>query len=162
MAVIKRFEDFEIWQLSRELSRRNFDIIKNSEKFSKDFSLRDQMKRSAGSVMDNIAEGFGRGGNAEFIYFLSISNGSITEYKSQLYRAFDFEYISKMEFDEIYEMSDKISKKITSFIQYLKKSEIKGEKFKRKNDMLKEPEISYGYNSESNNYTIETTSSLNE
>ena len=108
MAVIKRFEDFEIWQLARELSKKAHFLIKNTEKISKDFSLQDQKKRSSRSVMDNIAEGFGRGGNKEFIMFLSISNGSNEEYKSQLYRCLDYEYIDKTVFDEYYELADKI------------------------------------------------------
>ena len=128
MAVIKNFEDLEIWKLSRDLYRQTLGLIKNNDNFSKDFSFRDQIKRSSGSVMDNIAEGFGRGGNAEFIYFLSISNGSVSEYKSQLYRALDSGYITDPEFKEAYELSDKISKKSTAFIQYLRKSGIKGGK----------------------------------
>ena len=103
------------------------------------------MKRSSGSVMDNFAEGFGRGGNAEFVYFLSISNGSVSEYKSQLYRSIDGEYISKIEFDDLFELADKISKKITAFIQYLNKSGIKGEKFRKNKvkSIVEEPMMNY-------------------
>jgi four helix bundle protein len=145
MAVIKRFEDFEIWQLARELSKNTHFLIKNTEKLSKDFSLKDQMKRSSGSVMDNIAEGFGRGGNKEFIMFLSISNGSNQEYKSQLYRCLDYEYIDKIVFDEYYELADKIGKKMTSFIQYLSQSNYKGEKYRKNKstNLVEEPFVVY-------------------
>lgn len=145
MAVIKRFEDFEIWQLARELSKKAHFLIKNTEKISKDFSLQDQKKRSSRSVMDNIAEGFGRGGNKEFIMFLSISNGSNEEYKSQLYRCLDNEYIDKTVFDECYELADKIGKKMTSFIQYLNQSNYKGEKYRKNKstNLVEEPFVVY-------------------
>ena len=155
MSFAERFEDLEIWKLSRELSKNTYIFIRKNDFFSKDFSLKDQIKRSSGSVMDNIAEGFGRGGNAEFVYFLSIASGSIQEYKSQLYRAFDYSYLVKSEFDEIYFLADKIGKMIAAFIQYLKKSGIKGEKFKKhpEKSILKEPIIKYGIDND--NFSIE-------
>lgn len=93
MATIQKFEDLEIWQLARELAKEIF-ILTQTDKLSGDFSLKDQMNRSAGSIMDNIAEGFGRGSRLEFIQFLNISTGSADELKSQLYRCLDREFIS--------------------------------------------------------------------
>ncbi len=93
MATIKRFEDLEIWQMARQLCKEIFDLTFH-EKFMKDFSLKDQIRRSSGSIMDNIAEGFERGGNKEFKQFLSIAKGSSGETKSQLYRAYDRNYFT--------------------------------------------------------------------
>jgi len=99
MATIEKFEDLEIWQLSRQLCRRVYEFI-NREPFSKDYKLVNQINSSSGSTMDNIAEGVERGSRNEFIQFLSISKGSAGEVKSQLTRAFDRNYISSIEFEE--------------------------------------------------------------
>ena len=125
---IKRFEDLEVWKESRELYRRIFEIT-SINPFNKDFRFRDQIRASSGSSMDNIAEGFDRGGNKEFIQFLSISSGSIGEVRSQSYRAFDSGYISEETFKELLERTEKISRKIYNLIQHLKQSEIKGIKY---------------------------------
>ena len=85
MATIQRFEDLEAWQKARELAKQVY-VISNTGKLSKDFDLKNQINRSCGSVMDNIAEGFGRGSRNEFTNFLSIAKGSSDETKSQLYR----------------------------------------------------------------------------
>jgi four helix bundle protein len=112
MSTIKRFEDLDVWQVARALS---IEIFSFTEKvgFSKDFTLKDQIKRSSGSVMDNIAEGFAREGTKEFVYFLSISKGSAAEVQSQLYRALDFNYINRTEFDSSYDKSDHVQRMIT-------------------------------------------------
>lgn len=129
MATINKFEDLEIWKIAKEICQKVFSIS-NKNPFYKDFSLRDQMRRSSGSIMDNISEGFERGGKKEMIQYLSISKGSSGECRSQLYRAIDRNYISKEEFDELYNMLILESQKISSLIKYLKKSDYKGTKYK--------------------------------
>ena len=131
MSTIQRFEDLEIWQLARELAKEIF-ILTQSGKLSKDFSLKDQMNRSSGSIMDNIAEGFGRGSRLEFIQFLSISTGSADELKSQLYRCLDKEYISKDNFYDLYEKTNTVYKKINGFIKYLNTTLVRGTKVKER------------------------------
>jgi 2-aminomuconate deaminase len=131
MAAVQKFEELEIWQLARDLTIKIFKLTEKG-KLTKDFKLKDQMNASAGAVMDNIAEGFGRGSPLEFIQFLSIATGSSDELKSQLYRCLDKQYIVKDEFDELYELVDKVFRKIQSMINYLNKSNIKGQKFKNR------------------------------
>jgi len=122
-----QFEDLEIWKQSRELCRDIYRIT-NYELFSKDFRFRDQIRASSGSIMDNIAEGFERSGNKEFIQFLYIAKGSCGETRSQLYRTLDNNYIKQEEFNTIYNKASQLSKSISNFIQYLKKSQITGHK----------------------------------
>ncbi len=129
MAKVERFEDLEVWQLVREFCKDVFRITRY-EKFFKDYDLKDQLNSSSGSVMDNISEGFERDGRKEFAQFLSISKGSIGESRSQLYRAFDRNYIEKSEFEILYQKTITISKSLAGFIGYLKQSEIKGLKYK--------------------------------
>lgn len=124
---IEKLEDLEIWQDSRELTRLVWNLTKN-ELFNKDFRFRDQIRASAGSTMDNISEGFGRGGNKEFINFLLIAKGSNEETRSQIYRAYDFEYITKEDLTTALDFSDKISRKIANLVSYLKSSTFKGPK----------------------------------
>ena len=134
MPTITRFEDLEVWQLARELANEIFQTYSNSEEFSKDYKLKDQINGSSGSIMDNIAEGFERSGRNEFINFLTYSKGSIGEVKSQLYRALDRKYISQEQFDKLYQKADEIGKRNGAFINYLNSSAHKGTKFKdRKN-----------------------------
>ena len=132
MATITRFEDLEIWQLARELAHAIFPAYSSSEKFRKDFELKNQINASSGSVMDNIAEGFERGSRNEFINFLSIAKASAAEIKSQLYRATDRQYILKENFENLYANADLVCKKIGSFIKYLNNSDYQGSKFKNR------------------------------
>lgn len=116
--AITRFEDIESWQMGRDLCRRVFDLIQNSA-LGKDYSLKDQMERSSGSVMDNVAEGFDSGSNKEFVRFLRYSKRSCNELKSQLYRSLDRGYLSKSDFDEFYNLAEETRKKIGGFVKYL-------------------------------------------
>jgi len=129
MSTIKKFEDLKVWQKARILCQKVFEITQQ-EPFSSNYKLKDQINGSSGSVMDNIAEGFGRQGNNEFINFLTIANGSAMEVKSQLYRALDRNYITKDKFEELSLQADEISKMIYGLIAYLGKSDFRGQKFK--------------------------------
>lgn len=126
MATIKRFEDLEIWIEARRLSMEIILISKTTE-LNKDFKLKDQIKGSSGSVMDNIAEGFERNGNGEFRQFLSIAKGSAGETRSQLYRVFDNEYINEQRLTNLISEYKKLSVKIHNFITYLNKKISKGQ-----------------------------------
>jgi four helix bundle protein len=129
MATIKTFEDILSWQKARELNKIIGCII-DSGKFKKSYKLISQIEGSAGSVMDNIAEGFERGGNKEFVQFLYISKGSCGEFRSQLYRALDRNYLTTDEFNTLYNMAKDIIVLLQKLIDYLEKSEMKGPKYK--------------------------------
>lgn len=129
MATIKRFEDLEIWQEARRLSKIIIEIAKTSD-LKTDFKLNSQIKSAAGSVMDNIAEGFERDGNLEFRQFLSIAKGSSGETRSQCYRLFDAEYITEEKLNELTKDYEQLNQKIANFISYLNKNDFKGNKFK--------------------------------
>ncbi|WP_424963742.1 four helix bundle protein [Ekhidna sp.] len=131
MATIKKFEDLNSWQKARELCQLIFErLIDNSE--VRDFELINQINRSSGSVMDNIAEGFERNGNKEFNQFLSIAKASCGEVRSQLYRAKDRRYLTETEFSEMHEMTEETSKMISGLMNYLRNSDLRGIKFSSK------------------------------
>ncbi|GBF18867.1 MULTISPECIES: four helix bundle protein [Arenibacter] len=130
MAKVERFEDLEIWQLAREICNKVHQIFETTS-LGDNYALRNQMDKSSGSIMDNISEGFERNGNREFIQFLSIAQASCGELRSQLYRVLDRNHIDKASFEALYEMVLLESKKISSFINYLSRSEYKGSKFNK-------------------------------
>ena len=119
MATITKFEDLEIWQEARILVKEIYLISKETD-LKTDFKFKAQIKASSGSVMDNIAEGFERDGNLEFRQFLSIAKGSAGELRTQLLIAKNQNYIVEMEFDKINKKALEVSKKLGSFITYLK------------------------------------------
>lgn len=136
MAAIERFEEIISWKEARELNKTIGNLIRTG-RFNNNYRLINQMEGSAGSIMDNIAEGFERGGNKEFIQFLYIAKGSCGELRSQLYRAMDRQYITQEEFDLIAVHAKKISNLIHKFIIYLENTELKGIKYKNKPDPKK-------------------------
>jgi four helix bundle protein len=128
MSTIKTFEEIEVWQKARRLTSLIYRIS-NRGLFAKDFALKGQIRKAGFSIMSNIAEGFERSGRKEFIQFLSIAKGSAGEVRSILYVAFDQEYFSKTEFDELLSLAKEIGCMIYGWIQYLKKTGIPGKKF---------------------------------
>jgi four helix bundle protein len=129
MATVTRFEDLMVWQKARVLAKTIYDVLSKSE-LSKDFRMRDQMRGSVGSIMDNIAEGFDRGSRLELLNALGIAKGETGELKSQLYRSLDVSYLNKELFEKLYNDVDEVAKMIAAFIEYLNKTEIRGVKFK--------------------------------
>lgn len=124
MATITRFEELEIWQLARALSKRIYQLT-FTEPIKSDYRLRDQMRGSCGSIMDNIAEGFERGSQLEFVNSLSYAKGEAGELRSQLYRSLDNNYITQELFRELFSQADILTRKIATFITYLNSSKNK-------------------------------------
>ena len=129
MALIERFEDLEAWKIAREVTKQIYRVSKN-DLFIRDYGLRDQICRASVSVMSNIAEGFERDGDKEFVQFLSVAKGSSGEVRSQLYVALDQDYISENEFNSLYGKTTENSRVISGLIKYLKQSELKGRKYR--------------------------------
>ena len=127
MASITSFEDLEIWKLARELCLY-VRVLTRKELFAKDFRFCSQINSAAGSIMDNIAEGFERDGNKEFINFLYIAKGSNGEVRSQSFRALDANFINDLEQKEILRLTDTLKFRIQGLIQVLKNSGGKGYK----------------------------------
>jgi four helix bundle protein len=125
---IQRFEDMDCWKKARELTRSIYSVSLE-DRFSKDFALRDQLRRSSISILSNIAERFERDGNKEFIQFLSIAKGSCGEARAQLYIALDQQYISESQFGPMSEMAIEISRMLSGLIKYLKQSDMVGRKY---------------------------------
>jgi len=129
MAKIERFEDLTSWQKARELNRCIYRVTRAGA-FAKDFGLRDQIRRASISILSNIAEGFERGGDKEFIQFLSTAKGSCGEVRAQLYAALDEQYLTQGEFDQLNKLCVEASRLIAGMMAYLHRSELRGNKFK--------------------------------
>ncbi len=130
MALIEKFEDLEVWQLAKNVANQIYDIT-SVGKFSQDYVLRDQIRRAVVSIFSNIAEGFERNGNKEFVQFLSIAKASCGEVRAQLIFAKEREYISGEQFESVITNLLCLSSQIAGFIKYLRQSEMKGLKFTR-------------------------------
>lgn len=118
MATFHRFEDIQAWQKAREVTKIVYEIT-TSERFARDYGLKDQIRRASVSIMANIAEGFGRKTNKDFAHFLTMAHGSSAEVQSHLYVAFDLGYVDKNSFESIYEKLDHISRMTMSLCQTL-------------------------------------------
>ncbi|MEQ1605046.1 MAG: four helix bundle protein [Pyrinomonadaceae bacterium] len=127
---ISRFEDIDSWKKAREVTRLVYTMSSQGD-FARDFALRDQIRRAIVSIMSNIAEGFERGGDREFIQFLSIAKGSCGEARAQLYVALDQNYISEDQFNDAYDALSEVGRMIGGFMKYLQQSELRGSKFKQ-------------------------------
>ena len=130
MAKIENFEDIESWKIAREVTRQIYRVSSTGD-FSRDYPLRDQIRRSAISIMSNIAEGFERGGDKEFLQFLSVAKGSCGEARSQLFIALDQKYLTQVEFETIYRRLNETSRLLGGLMKYLQQSDLRGSKFKQ-------------------------------
>jgi len=130
MATFRSFVEIEAWQKARELTGLVY-VATRSAGFSKDFALRDQVRRASISIMANIAEGFGRSGSVEFIQFLAVAKGSACEVISHVYVALNQGYVSQEEFDRLNSLAEKTVDLFGGLMRYLQKSSIKGAKYKR-------------------------------
>ena len=129
MATIKRFYDLEAWKKARALNNEIYKMT-CAEVFKKDFVLIDQTRRASISVMANLAEGFGRKGNREFLQFISVAEGSLCELQSHLFISLDTGYISKDEFVKLFDLTEETQRIMNGLAEYLRGSELKGMKFK--------------------------------
>ena len=129
MPTISSFEDLPVWRKARVFAQK-VQECSHKGTFARDFPLKDQINSSSGSILDNIAEGYGRVGNKEFVLFLSYARGSADESMSQLYRALDRNHISAEVFEELKSDVIEIGKMITGFIVYLRRSSLRGSKFR--------------------------------
>ncbi len=126
---IKKFEDLESWKKSRRLINRIYEAT-GTGRFTRDFGLKDQIRRASISILSNIAEGFERGGDKEFFQFLAMAKGSCGEVRAQLYIAVDQGYISQDLFESLSNDADEIGRLISGLMKYLSKSELKGSKYR--------------------------------
>ena len=127
---IKRFEDLEMWCFARTITKKLYNIT-GSEQFKRDYAFQSQIRRCAVSIMANIAEGFERNTNKEFIHFLYISKGSAGELRSHLYIAMDIGYISSSEFESLETDLTRISKSLSGLIKYLSRNPVSPEDRKK-------------------------------
>jgi four helix bundle protein len=134
VATIVRFEELECWKRGRELRKTAYRFTR-LKSFAGDYALVGQIRRAAQSITANIAEGFEREGNREFIQFLAQAKGSVGEVKDELYTALDEGYISQPDFDGAYSLAEDTSRLIGGLMSYLRKSDNKGSKFKSASDL---------------------------
>lgn len=132
MPTITKLQELEIWQLARSFAKE-IGLLLKQDCFAEETGLKRQVLNASGSVMDNIAEGFGRGSKNEFVNHLTIAKGSLEETRSQLYRCYDRQLIDGMLFDKLLFQSEILMKKITALMNYLNKTHVKGTKFKGRN-----------------------------
>ena len=119
MATFRRFEDIKAWQKARLLVKEIY-LASGKGAFARDFDLRSQIRRSATSIMANIAEGQGRRSDRDFAHYLNISLGSVAETKSHLYIAVDLEYIDEAVFEMTYEKLDEIGRMVFGLVEHLR------------------------------------------
>ncbi len=131
------FEELPVWQKARELVQYIYSLTKE-DPFRRDFSLVDQIRRAVISIMSNVAEGFERGSNTEFIQFLYIAKGSAGETRAQLYAAFDQGYVTEEQFKKGCALCRNVSGQLSGLIDYLKGSRMKGEKFRKEYRSMKD------------------------
>ena len=130
MSQFERFEDIQAWQFARELTAKVYAACRVGE-FHKDRGLVNQITRACVSILSNIAEGFERNNNKEFVQFLYYAKGSAGEVRAQLYVAVDQKYLPEEQFRSLYDLSQEISRMIRGLIQYLEKSEVTGVRHRR-------------------------------
>ena len=128
--AFRKFEEIEAWKLGRKLVKAIYELT-GVEAFARDYGLRDQIRRAAVSICSNIAEGFGRRGNREFVNFLWIAKGSVSEVQSQLYHAYDLKYIKRDDCRHLYNEANIIAVKLYHLIQSLSDSSLNGLSYKR-------------------------------
>ena len=129
MAKTKKFEDIESWKKARRLTKQVYTVT-SARGFTRDFGLKDQIRRASVSILSNIAEGFERGGDKEFLQFLAIAKGSCGEVRSQLYVALDQEYLSQDEFEELSRSATEVSQLLSGLMKYLKESDLRGNRYR--------------------------------
>lgn len=122
MAAFSRFEDINVWQKSRKLVGKIYEVTTYGQ-FAKDYDLRSQIRRSSVSIAANIAEGFGRRSDKAFVNFLNISKGSASETQSHLYIAHDLRYLNTADFDWLYGELDQCSRMMTALIKRIRARE---------------------------------------
>ena len=129
MAKVKKFEEIQSWKKARSLTKEIYRATLTGS-FARDFGLKDQMRRASVSILSNIAEGFERGGDKEFLQFLAVAKGSAGELRAQLYVAFDQQYVSVEKFDFLITEVTEVSQLISGFMKYLKESDLRGSKLR--------------------------------
>ena len=129
MATYKTFTELDIWQKARELNKQIYEVSSEGL-FAKDYCLQNQIRRASISIMSNIAEGFERDGNKEFLQFLSISKGSLGELMSQLFIAHDLGYLDEKTLDPLLNRCGELGKSLGGFAKYLRNTPLRGIKYK--------------------------------